>query len=230
MKKLTALLLAAVCMLSLAACGQNPSQVHQAETVVVETAPPSPIVEVTAPPTSAYPVPTVTPLPTTVPTTIPTTVPTAAPAPTATPRPVSTPVQTPRPTAAPTAAPAPKDYKATATDEELKNAVDGYINGQGVNFRVGPGSGYKIIKSYPKGTKLLIIAIEGDWTRVKLDDRIGYVFSKYVSVSKPIEDGSADIIIETPTPTTAPTATPEPTASPEPTATPEPTSNIIFVP
>ena len=108
---------------------------------------------------------------------------------------VPAPTPTPTPTPAPTATPEPDyrnslDYNATATDDEIANGRVGYITGDGVNFRVGPGSNYKIIDSFDKGKELLILGTNGGWTKVRIDNIIGYVYSSYVSEVRPGNTGN----------------------------------------
>ena len=93
------------------------------------------------------------------------------------------------------------DYNATATQEEKNNAVPGYITGDGVNFRVGPGKGYKVYESLPKGTQIKILAkAESGWIKIWYKDYlIGYVSADYVAYGTPGED--AAILTPSPEPT-----------------------------
>ncbi len=130
--------------------------------------------------------------------------PTAAPAPTETP--------TPEPTAAPTPTPTPTP-KPTPVVTETEEKT-GYIFGDYVRFRSGPGTNYSILGTYNRGKELTVTGISGDWTACVIDGKAGFVFSQYVLVEteKPAEP-------EEPEPD--PTPTPEPSAEPTPTPTPE---------
>ena len=130
--------------------------------------------------------------------------PTQTPAPTA--KPTPTPTAKPTPTPTPTPAPTP-----TVSQVEEKT---GYIFGDYVRFRSGPGTNYSILGSYNRGKELTITGVSGDWTACVIDGKSGFVFSRYVL------EGSAE---PSPTPTPAPTPTPEPDEDPEPDPTPTPT-------
>ncbi len=217
MKRFLILLLALAMLTGLAACGE----VKQAEvvenvepeknTIVIETPP----AMVNGPQASQAPVSTYAPV-----SILPTTAPSATPGPVA--------ITTPEPSApspSPSAAPeggngqsggssqekpfeyaddSGKDYNATATQEEKNNAVWGYITGQGVNFRVGPGKEYKIYESLAKGTRLKILGTaNAEWVKVWYNDYlIGYVSGDYISVGTPGQDAS--IVTPSPEPSTAP--------------------------
>ena len=76
----------------------------------------------------------------------------------------------------------------------------GYISGNLVNFRTGPGTGYRVIDKLEKGTKLYVLSVGIDWYHVQVEATgiSGYVYGKYVTLKNPI----------TP-PTPKPTALPE---------------------
>lgn len=49
-----------------------------------------------------------------------------------------------------------------------------------VNFRIGPGTDYKVIRVLPNGTQLTIVEKGSKWTKVKVGDKTGYVSTQYV--------------------------------------------------
>ena len=81
------------------------------------------------------------------------------------------------------------------------NMVDkaGYISGNLVNFRTGPGTGYRVIDKLEKGTKLYVLGVGIDWYHVQVESTgiSGYVYGKYVTLKNPITP-------PTPKPTTLP--------------------------
>ena len=142
------------------------------------------------------------------PTPAPTPTPTSTPAPTPTPAPSSTPVfeipissstPTPTPALTPTPTPAPTPTPGSGSSENAK----GFINGDYVRFRTGPGTTYSIIDLYNRGKELTIISEVGEWTACIIDGERGYVYSAYV-----LRETKAEINIELPSQTTQPTSTP----------------------
>lgn len=127
--------------------------------------------------------------------------------PTAAPTPEPTPTPTPTPTPAPTPTPTP-----TPTVNPVGNK-SGYVNGDYVRFRSGPGTNHSILGTYNKGKPLTITGVSGDWTACIIDGTSGFMFSQYV------KEGPAP----TPVPTATPAPTPVPTQAPTPTPTPAPT-------
>ena len=76
----------------------------------------------------------------------------------------------------------------------------GYISGNLVNFRTGPGTGYRVIDKLTKGTELYVLSVGIDWYKVQVESTgiSGYVYGKYVTQKNP-----------------ATTPTPKPTTLPE---------------
>ncbi|MEG1311442.1 MAG: 3D domain-containing protein [Romboutsia sp.] len=58
---------------------------------------------------------------------------------------------------------------------------NGYINTDNVNFRSGSNTESSINYTLNKLEKLDIIKSEGEWTKVNHNNKIGYVYSKYIS-------------------------------------------------
>lgn len=63
------------------------------------------------------------------------------------------------------------------------NETTVYTTGS-VNLRQGPGTDTKIVKVLSVNTELTKIGEEGDWSKVKLNDEIYYISSKYISLEK----------------------------------------------
>lgn len=63
----------------------------------------------------------------------------------------------------------------------IQSTKDGYINATNVNFRTGPSLESKVNYTLDKPEKLDIIQTEGKWTKVNHKDKVGYVYSKYIS-------------------------------------------------
>lgn len=184
------LLLVFVLVFSLAACGQRNVQstpaVEETKEIVVETPPASPTPTPT--PTPSVPPVAVTTVPMPMPSVSPTVSITETPAPeNATAAPTAAPTASPSPSVTPSPTPTPYSYDAAFASTIMpdtvtvpENAVAGYINANGVNFRGGPSASARIIDTFDSGTYVDIIGAENGWTEVIINGIAGYVKSDYV--------------------------------------------------
>ena len=60
-------------------------------------------------------------------------------------------------------------------------------NGGNLNVRTGAGMDYTAFTQIPNGTTVKVIGTDGDWLKVILPEKVGYVYSGYMTVS----DGEA---------------------------------------
>ncbi len=88
------------------------------------------------------------------------------------------------------------DSSTEPDDEEETDVVVaiGEITNGGVNFRIGAGTGYSIIRELDEGTRVEVLTIpeqigSGYWYRIRYDGKVGYVSSNYLRV---ISTGSSD--------------------------------------
>ena len=65
----------------------------------------------------------------------------------------------------------------TNTSISIENKKDGYINADKVNFRSGPSTDNDVYYTLEKMDKVSILSKEGNWTKVKHKEKIGYVYS-----------------------------------------------------
>ena len=91
----------------------------------------------------------------------------------------------PTPTPAPTPAPTPTPSTPPAT-----SGVAGYITGNNVRFRSGPGTRYDILGEYNYGKTLTITGTSGEWKAVIIDGVSGYVYGQYVAQGSAASVGS----------------------------------------
>ena len=119
---------------------------------------------------------------------------------------------TPSPTPAPTQAPAPAAVQQAAAPA-ASVIGEGYIAGNYVRFRTGPGTNYQIIDAYDYGQPLQIVGEADGWTACLIDGQFGYVHGAYVEVTATHEATA-------PMPTGSSYA--EPSSTPQPTPTPAP--------
>ncbi len=124
-----------------------------------------------------------------------------------------------------TQAPAPVAQAAAPAAQVIG---EGFISGNYVRFRTGPGSNYQIIDAYDYGQALQIVGEADGWTACLIDGQFGYVHGAYVEVTS-IHEAAAPM----PTgsnytePSTVPQPTPEPVQAPAPQAAAETTQGYI---
>ncbi|MCR5137594.1 MAG: SH3 domain-containing protein [Oscillospiraceae bacterium] len=191
------ILLIAVLVLSLAACGER-NTVPAADTpsvppseIVIETPPPSPSPTPTPTP-SAVPSVSVTTVPMPMPSVSPTvsvaTTPDPAASPGASASPAASPTVSPSPSASPSPTPTPyspdANFASTINPDGYfvpDNAVPGYLNANGVVLHGGPSNSARTLGTFDVGTPVDIIGVENGWTEVIIGGLTGYVKSNYVT-------------------------------------------------
>jgi len=89
-----------------------------------------------------------------------------------------------------------------------------YVIGEDVRLRRSPSVGAFIITTYDTGKQVIVTDVVGEWTAVTVDHRDGYIYSKYLSYTNPLEPE------ETPEP--EPEESPDAQAGESPDAAPEP--------
>lgn len=71
----------------------------------------------------------------------------------------------------------------TAADEAQARQIGTVVtDGDDLNVRSGAGLDYEVFAQLPNGTMVEVIGTDGDWYRIHLADRDGYVHSDYLSV------------------------------------------------
>lgn len=77
------------------------------------------------------------------------------------------------------------EIKNTQTNISNEQSVtSGYINTISVNFRKEPSLDSSVYYTLDKMDKVDIIEKEGDWAKIRKDEKTGYVYTKYVSEKK----------------------------------------------
>ncbi|MBQ6078074.1 MAG: SH3 domain-containing protein [Clostridia bacterium] len=72
-------------------------------------------------------------------------------------------------------------YLTEPTSSMKRNAKDGYVSGDKVNMRKGPGTNYDKVKSdIAKGTEVTMYTEQNGWWFVKCDGKYGYIKKDYV--------------------------------------------------
>lgn len=95
--------------------------------------------------------------------------------------PTPTIVPTPVPTVSPTQAPTP-------TPETVIKAVTGYVNAGSLNMRSEPNRSSDIVKEYSRNQVVEIIGEDGDWYKVMVAGKTGYMIKEYVSTGTPLTE------------------------------------------
>lgn len=108
----------------------------------------------------------------------------------------------------PTVSPVPENTpgsteKPEYTVEEMDDTA-GYVYAKSINLRSGPGEDYKIVQEYQQNRKVTITGKSGDWYRVEVGTRKGFMLKEYIKLGDPPES--------TPKPTEKPKATSKPKA------------------
>lgn len=61
-----------------------------------------------------------------------------------------------------------------------------------LNVRTGPGLEHPVFTQLPNGSKVDVIGKDGDWLKIRLSDRTGYVHSAYVTLGETKPGGSKE--------------------------------------
>ena len=67
---------------------------------------------------------------------------------------------------------------------------NGYVNSDSVNFRKEASTNSDIYKVLDENTSVTILGHEGDWSKVKINDTVGYVYTKYITTGNKVFDVS----------------------------------------
>lgn len=67
---------------------------------------------------------------------------------------------------------------------------NGYVNLDSVNFRKEASTNSDIYKVLDKNTSVTILGYEGDWSKVSINDTVGYVYTKYITTGNKVADAA----------------------------------------
>jgi len=76
-------------------------------------------------------------------------------------------------------------------------AADILILAEPADLRAGPGGRHRVVASAPAGAKLRVLREGRQWTKVSLDDRVGYVATSRIieaspAAATPVDDPTCD--------------------------------------
>lgn len=84
------------------------------------------------------------------------------------------------------------ELPSTEVQEKMASPVPAnyptkFVHGNGVAFRAGPATTHPIIDRFDKGRKVLLLAADADWSKVRdaLTQREGWMASRFLSDQKP---------------------------------------------
>ena len=92
--------------------------------------------------------------------------------------------------------PPPETTEATepveteAEETEVKQTGTVTTNGGKLNVRTGAGMDNIAFAQLPNGTQVEVIGEEGDWIKILLPERVGYVYSKYLTVTETVVEST----------------------------------------
>nr|WP_317331391.1 3D domain-containing protein [uncultured Romboutsia sp.] len=79
------------------------------------------------------------------------------------------------------------DNTQNTTNKEL-TYNNGYVNSDKVNFRKEASINSDIYKVLDENTSVIILGYEGNWSKVKINDTVGYVYTKYITNVNKVTD------------------------------------------
>ncbi len=85
------------------------------------------------------------------------------------------------------AATAKPTVKPTATPKPASSYV-AYIkhpNGLKVNVRSGPSRSHSVVSAYPVGTKVTVLEHGSTWCRIRVQNKLGYIMTQFLTTKKP---------------------------------------------
>ena len=73
---------------------------------------------------------------------------------------------------------------------ESNNTTTKYVNTSTLNVRSGPSTSYLVIGTLSSGTKIGVISTSNGWSKIKYNNKTGYVSSEYLSSNAPDDSNS----------------------------------------
>lgn len=81
------------------------------------------------------------------------------------------------------------------TLEENTTGVVKSANGKAVRLRSGPSVQYAIIASYAVGTPLTVLSTSGDWCKVRINGRTGYMMKEFINIGSTVSGGYTAYVV-----------------------------------
>ena len=73
----------------------------------------------------------------------------------------------------------------------MASAYTAYVNtkSSGLNMREGAGTGYAVVRSFPKGTAVNVLSVANGWAYVVVNGQYGYMSNQYLTTAAPAQAG-----------------------------------------
>ncbi|MBR1456866.1 MAG: SH3 domain-containing protein [Oscillospiraceae bacterium] len=82
--------------------------------------------------------------------------------------------------------PVEEESESSGVQQEKEPDVIAYVNGKEVRMRRSPSVDAYIMTTYDTGKEVVVLGVNGDWTQVRVDNRTGYIYSKYLTDTNPL--------------------------------------------
>ena len=87
------------------------------------------------------------------------------------------------------------DYlKLGAQSSESANAYVTSHNGYGVRLRKGPGTGYRVIRTYAVGTPVTVLEKGNYWCRIRINGTVGYMMTQFLNFGGEAGNGNESVL------------------------------------
>lgn len=73
-----------------------------------------------------------------------------------------------------------KSYIKLGSDSSSSTATYAYVDASALNMRAGAGTGYRIITTLSRNTKVKVLSSSGRWWKVQYGSKTGYMSSNYL--------------------------------------------------
>ena len=80
----------------------------------------------------------------------------------------------------------------TNASDSVKSAV-GIVDASALRLREGPGTDTEILTTAYRNDYVVILESEGDWYKVSVDGKTGYMMAKYLKVTADMHNGTARV-------------------------------------
>ncbi|WP_010677649.1 SH3 domain-containing protein [Bacillus timonensis] len=90
----------------------------------------------------------------------------------------------------------------SVTSSTLAKPVTKYVNTSSLHVRSGSGTNYPVVMSITQGQAVTVYELTDSWSKVKMNEKTGWVYSKYLSDTKPVVENNVNSVTTVPTPTT----------------------------